>query len=90
MNEETDTRLTELKQRIARGDYRVDTRAIADAILCRFRESAVHRCRRSDAQSECSYPDNGTSASVKASPAGPATTWPIQVHWTPEPTVSAA
>ena len=90
MDEATDTRLTELRQRITRGDYGLDPGAIADAILRRLRGRDAHRRWRLEAQTACSYPDSGTSASVKASPAGPAATWPIQVHWAPEPTISAA
>jgi len=90
MDEKTETRLTELKQRIARGDYRIDAGAIADAMLRRFREHDVYRALGAEAQTECSYPDSDTSESVKATPAGPATTRPIQVQWAPAPIVWAA
>jgi predicted transcriptional regulator len=89
MDEETDTRLSQLQQRIDRGDYRIEPGAIADVILRRLRERAAKRAW-GEAQTECSYPARGRSESVKATPGGPATTWPIQVHWAPEPTVGAA
>ena len=50
MDEKTETRLTELKQRIARGDYRIDAGAIADAMLRRFREHDVYRALGAEAQ----------------------------------------
>lgn len=90
MDEETETRLSELKHRIARGDYRIEPGVIADAILRRLRECDAHRGWGAEAQTECSYPDSDTSESVKTAPAGPATTWPIQVHWALAPTVWAA
>ena len=90
MDEGTDTRLTELRQSIARGDYRIDPGAIADAILHRLTDRDARRCWGLEPQTECSYPESGTSASVNASPAGPATTWPIQVHWAPSTAVWAA
>jgi len=43
MEEETETRLSELKHRIARGDYRIEPGVIADAILRRLRERDAHR-----------------------------------------------
>jgi len=55
-----------LKQQIERGEYRVDPSAVADALI-RF------------AQSECSYPASGPSASVNTTPGGPASTDPIQL-----------
>jgi hypothetical protein len=90
MDEETETRLSELKHRIARGDYRIEPGVIADAILRRLRERDAHWGWAAETQTECSYPDSGTSQSVKATPAGPTTTWPIQVHWAPAPAVWAA
>ena len=57
-----------LKQQIDSGEYRVDPRAVADAILRRV------------TQNECSYPDNGRSASRNATSGAPSTTDPIQVN----------
>ncbi len=55
-----------LKEQIAKGEYRVDTTAVADALLRRL-------------QNVCSYPVSGPSASVYTTPGGPSTTDPIQV-----------
>ena len=56
-----------LKRQIERGQYRVDTTAVADAIMRRL------------AQNECSYPASGPAASANTTPGGPSTTDPIQV-----------
>ena len=55
-----------LKQQIERGEYRVNPKAVADAMLRRI-------------QSECWYPVSGSSTSTNATPGGPSTTEPIQV-----------
>ncbi len=51
-----------LKQQIERGEYRVDPKAVADAMLRRLWFFA---------QNECSYPANGSAASVNTTPDGP-------------------
>jgi len=51
-----------LKEQIEKGDYHVDPKAVADAMLRRLRLFA---------QNECSYPVNGASASGNTTPAGP-------------------
>ena len=51
-----------LKEQIERGEYNVDPKAVADAMLRRLRLIA---------QNECSYPANGSSASGNTTPAGP-------------------
>jgi hypothetical protein len=56
-----------LKDQIAKGEYRVDPTAVADALLRRL-------------QNECSYPTSSASASVNTTPGGPSTTEPIQVR----------
>lgn len=68
MDEDTGTRLPELRQRIARGDYRIDVGAVVEAILRRLRERDAQRAW-AEAQMECSYPDRGAAESVKATPA---------------------
>ena len=55
-----------LKEQIAKGEYRVDTTAVADALIRRL-------------QNECSYPASGPSASMNTTPGSPSTTEPIQV-----------
>jgi anti-sigma-28 factor FlgM len=59
-----------LKQQIEKGEYQVDPSAVADAMLRRLRAFA---------QSACSYPASGSSASMNATPGGPTTTDPTQV-----------
>ena len=56
-----------LKEQIERGEYRVDTTAVADALLRRLTQNA------------CSYPASGPSASANTTPGGPSSTDPIQV-----------
>lgn len=78
--QEPDTKVEDLKQRIKRGEYTVDPRAVADAIL--------QRARRRANQTECSYPAK-PSPSSPPRPSGTSTnntpgsrwlrvTWPIQ------------
>lgn len=55
-----------LKELIEKGEYRVDTTAVADALLRRL-------------QNTCSYPASGASASANTTPGGPLSTDPIQV-----------
>lgn len=75
--QEPDTKVEDLKGRIARGEYTVDPRAVADAIL--------RRARRGATQTECSYPakpdgPGPPGASMKTAPGSPwlRVTWPIQ------------
>ena len=42
-DENREDRMGEIKERIARGDYRVDAKAVADAILRRMRADRVLR-----------------------------------------------
>jgi hypothetical protein len=55
-----------LKEQIEKGEYRVDTTAVADALLRRL-------------QNACSYPASGPSASANTRPGGPSSTDPMQV-----------
>jgi Anti-sigma-28 factor, FlgM len=84
-------KVTEIKHRIERGEYRVDPRAVADALLRRLRESAQGRPEHLNAaeraladelfrQIECSYPASSPGASVNATPARPSSTRPTQVR----------
>jgi Anti-sigma-28 factor, FlgM len=74
MDGEREMRMTELRQRVAQGEYTVDPGVVADAILRRARERAAF-------QMECSYPEIPTSpsASTKTAPGGPETTRPTGV-----------
>lgn len=71
---EREARLSMLSAQIARGEYRVDARAVADAILRRV--FMVEEARRD--QNECSYPASSPSESANTMPAGPSMTRPIQ------------
>ena len=51
-----------LKQQIEKGEYKVDPKAVADAMLRRLVFFG---------QKKCSYPDNGSSASTNTTPGGP-------------------
>lgn len=66
-------RMLAIKHQIDAGQYHVDSRRVADAILARA------LLARAAAQSACSNPESFVSASVNATPAGPATTDPTQV-----------
>jgi len=59
-----------LKQQIEKGEYQVDPSLVADAMLRRLRAFA---------QSACSYPASGSSASTNTTPGGPSITDPTQV-----------
>jgi hypothetical protein len=82
MDQEREMRMTELRQRIARGEYTVEPSAVAEAI--------VHRAQRRVAEGAafqrlCSYPDSvsSPSASTKTAPGGPETTRPTGVKPAP-------
>ena len=51
-----------LKEQIEKGEYRVDPKAVAEAMLRRLWFFT---------QNECSYPINGSSASANTTPGGP-------------------
>lgn len=48
MDDESDKKLTDLKERLDRGEYAVDPRAVADAILRRSRDMALLRAQFSE------------------------------------------
>src|ERR1700731_4735521 len=79
MDEDRDQKMAEIKQRVQRGEYRVDPDVVADAILRRLREFAAVRAERDTPQNECSYPDRAPAASVNLTPAWPSRTRPIHV-----------
>lgn len=74
-----DEHLSELRERICRGEYRIDPTRVADAIIERLRQP-----------SECSYPERGLFESLKTTPGSPATTRPTQVSPAPLAQLSAA
>ncbi len=89
MENESDNKVNELKERLDRGEYAVDPSAVAEAILRRSRDLALLRsdcqirrheqpARRPD-QSRCSYPTSGPDAPTKLTVGFPWTTRPIHV-----------
>jgi len=82
MNEVSEQRVADIKQRIERGEYRVDPQAVADAILKRARDRAAASSARAadkEPQNECSYPDRDPEASLNVTPWGPSRTRPTHV-----------
>lgn len=79
MDQEQAMRLIDLRQRIDTGGYRVEPAAVADAIIQCLRERIAPRGAKS-AQSECSYPDTGSFASMKTTSGEPAATRPTQLR----------
>jgi hypothetical protein len=67
MTPEQEAKMAGIKQQIERGEYRVDPRAVAEAILRRLGE----RWALPDGYSACSYPSNSASAPPKRTPLGP-------------------
>lgn len=80
MNQASEQRLAELKQRIEQGEYEIDPRAVADAIIDRLHGVAVAAAYAREHQNECSNPESSPSASVKTMPAGPGRTRPTQAN----------
>jgi anti-sigma28 factor (negative regulator of flagellin synthesis) len=54
MDEDRELRLAQLAERIRCGEYRVDPRAVADAIVRRLQERLSARPGRPPLQKECS------------------------------------
>lgn len=79
MDEDREQKVAEIKERVERGEYRVDPDVVADAILRRLWELAAERAERGTPQNECSYPNRSPAASVNLTPAGPSRTRPIHV-----------
>jgi hypothetical protein len=74
-------RVPTIKKLLEKGQYHIDPYAIADAILHWTRPHGSRGLDAADAaQNECSKPDSSSSVSMKATPAGPSTTAPIQVR----------
>ncbi len=68
-------RVMELKDRVNRGDYRVDPIKVAEAILQRV----LRRAGAQSAQSECAYPASPGGPSANTSPGGASSTRPTHV-----------
>jgi hypothetical protein len=71
---EREARLSMLRAQIAQGEYRVDPRAIAEAILRRVTLVGPEN------QNECSYPSSWRSTFPNDTPGGPSMTQPIHAR----------
>jgi hypothetical protein len=80
MDEQREKKLAELKTSVARGQYRVDPVAVADAIVRRLFEPPVPRPEPPETQKECSYPDSSPGASANVSWPGPSSTRPTHAR----------
>lgn len=81
MQTDGEGKMAAIKDQIERGDYRVDPRAVADAILRRIELSwDWGPLRLDDPYSKCSYPERSSRASTNATPASPEATHPITVR----------
>jgi hypothetical protein len=81
-----DEHVAKLQGQIARGEYEVDPRAVAEAIITKLRLRALARARLQQSPSadkECSKPDSDPSTSMNVTPVSPSTTRPIQVSPAP-------
>lgn len=79
----TRNKVAKIKRLVELGEYRIDPRAVADAMIRRAEheiEANRRRATGSSAQKACSYPDSSLSASVKLTPGCPSTTAPIHVR----------
>jgi hypothetical protein len=76
-------KVTEIKQQLERGQYRIDHYAIADAMI-RWAElefdSAGRRVPRGRVQNACSNPVRSRGASVKTAVGGPSRTVPTRLR----------
>ena len=95
MEDQTDEAMTELKARIETGEYQVDPRAVADALLrhlADLRRARSEHVRVDDGrvQSVCSYPTSDPSESAKTMVGGPLRTRPIQLRLGARPWVPSA
>ena len=80
--DEREMRLTDLKRRVASGEYRVEPYAVADAIIRRLCDSTDEQAAEDPVQNECSNPVSGTSVppSRKITSGGPSRTRPTKVR----------
>lgn len=89
--EEDHEKVADMREKIERGEYRVEPTAVADAILRRLQELAVARgehvaadeqawAHTHGSQIECSYPERDPRAPRKMTPGAPSTTRPTTVR----------
>jgi Anti-sigma-28 factor, FlgM len=74
-----EVRVGQLKEQVERGDYRVDPKAVAEAMVRRLRELGLASGPHPETHSECSYPSSGWSVSANTTSPSPSRTEPIQV-----------
>jgi hypothetical protein len=77
------TKITDIKQQLASGQYRIDPYAVADAMIRRAEiemETAGRRFPDFGAQTECSKPTSSCGASVKTALGRPSTTVPTKLR----------
>jgi hypothetical protein len=61
METDREAKVAKIKEQLEQGDYRVDPKAVAEAILGRIRDGWRRpglEAARPDLQSECSYPES--------------------------------
>ncbi len=90
MDDQRHMELSGLRERIARGGYEIDARAVADAIVRRAQEIVPMvwdlqpaPAGAGDAQSACSYPDSSPSGPANVTAGEPSATTPTQVRPAP-------
>ena len=90
MDDQRHRELSGLRERIARGGYEIDARAVADAIVRRAHEIVPMvwelqpvPAAAGGAQSVCSYPDSPSSGPANATAGEPSDTAPTQVRPAP-------
>jgi hypothetical protein len=100
MDEDHD-KVADMRDQIREGEYRVEPKAVADAILRRLRELAAARrehvaaherarAQEDGLQMRCSYPESSPAASVNTTPGDPSITRPTGVSPTVLDTVASA
>jgi hypothetical protein len=98
MDENQQNKLSQIKEMIKRGEYQVDPRAVAEALLRRLYEDPaalddlrsakkLSRCAQPSRQRRCSKPDSSPEASVKVTAGSPSRTRPTHVIPAPGVTV---
>jgi hypothetical protein len=72
MKADREGKVVGIKQQIERGDYRVDPRAVAEAILRRLDDTwQLSPFDRAEAYNKCSYPECSGLDSPKVTPLAP-------------------
>jgi anti-sigma-28 factor FlgM len=88
--DEDHEKVADMREKIEQGEYRVEPKAVAEAILRRLRDLAAARsehvgprerawAREYGFQTECSKPESAAGPSVNTMPADPSSTVPTTV-----------